>query len=75
MGEVAEMMLDGTLCKHCGGFIGDGNGFTRTCHSCRVEHSAAGNAKAPGFKIKCPDCEKWVKRIGLSNHRRDAHGV
>lgn len=32
MGEIAEMMLDGTLCEGCGEFIGDeGEGFPRYC--------------------------------------------
>jgi hypothetical protein len=32
MGEIAEMMLDGTLCECCGEFIeGDGEGFPRYC--------------------------------------------
>lgn len=31
MGEIAEMMLDGTLCEACGEFIGDGFGFSRYC--------------------------------------------
>lgn len=31
MGEIAEMMLDGTMCECCGEFIGDGDGFPRYC--------------------------------------------
>src|SRR5262245_56945803 len=32
MGEIAEMMLDGTLCEGCGEFIGgDGDGIPRYC--------------------------------------------
>jgi hypothetical protein len=32
MGEIADMMLDGTLCEGCGGYIeGDGCGFPRYC--------------------------------------------
>ncbi len=35
MGEVAEMMLDGTLCERCGGIIdGDTPGFPRLCEDC-----------------------------------------
>lgn len=76
MGEIAEMMIDGTLCQYCGVVLkGKAEGYPRTCHSCRVEHSKAGNANAPGFKVKCPDCGKLVKRVGLDDHRKDAHGV
>lgn len=31
MGEIAEMMLDGTLCEGCGEYIGDGSGFPGYC--------------------------------------------
>lgn len=31
MGEVAEMMLDGTLCEGCGEYIGDPVGFPQYC--------------------------------------------
>jgi len=36
MGEIAEMMLDGSLCQDCGKVIDDGNGegFPVTCDSC-----------------------------------------
>ena len=35
MGEVAEMMLDGTLCQVCGGVIdGTTPGYPRTCEDC-----------------------------------------
>lgn len=42
MGEVAEMMLDGTLCQCCGIYLDDdetdeepGNGYPITCKSCK----------------------------------------
>lgn len=31
MGEIAEMMLDGTLCEGCGDFIGSDAGFPQYC--------------------------------------------
>lgn len=36
MGEIADMMLDGTLCEGCGELIddGDGDGFPRRCAGC-----------------------------------------
>ena len=36
MGEVAEMMLDGTLCQQCGEYIGDAVGYPRTCVDCEA---------------------------------------
>ena len=35
MGEIAEMMLDGTLCQVCGSIIdGDTPGYPRYCEDC-----------------------------------------
>ena len=35
MSEIAEMMLDGTLCERCGGIIdGTTPGFPRLCEDC-----------------------------------------
>lgn len=40
MGEISEMMLDGTLCQFCGAVFDDltAPGFPRTCKSCSKEH-------------------------------------
>jgi hypothetical protein len=41
MGEIAEMMLDGTLCECCGEYIDDdgGEGFPRYCSAdCAAGH-------------------------------------
>lgn len=35
MGEIAEMMLDGTLCEQCGTFIGEPVGYPRLCEDCK----------------------------------------
>ena len=35
MGEIAEAMLDGTLCQVCGGFVGDKRGNPVTCAGCK----------------------------------------
>ena len=37
MGEISEMILDGTLCEQCGEYIGDEVGFPRSCYSCGGE--------------------------------------
>lgn len=37
MGEIAEMMLDGTLCEGCGEFIGEPVGHPRMCMSCSYD--------------------------------------
>lgn len=41
MGEIAEMILEGTLCQHCGGLMEDitedsqAPGYPRTCEDCK----------------------------------------
>lgn len=39
MGEISDMMLDGTLCEVCGEFIDDDEGgeFPRKCAACEAE--------------------------------------
>jgi len=41
MGEIAEMMTDGTLCQVCGCELGSpGDGYPRTCSDCSEENDA-----------------------------------
>ena len=42
MGEIAEMMLDGTLCEGCGEYMGDG----------------VDDDDTPGFPVRCETCER-----------------
>lgn len=37
MGEVAEMMLDGTMCCSCGEFLGGDEGYPVECEDCKCE--------------------------------------
>ena len=78
MGDVADMMLDGTLCSGCGMYIDeDGDGIPRECNQCAAE-TARGekvSRKADNLahaarqkKTKCPHCGKRVKEIGLAMH-------
>jgi len=70
MGEVAEMMLDGTLCEGCGELINlNPPGYPCYCAQCRPNHSK----QAVPNKVICPTCKKKVKRTGLRDHIRDAH--
>lgn len=41
MGEIAEMMLDGTMCAGCGEFLNDGedgDGFPGYCSACAPDY-------------------------------------
>ncbi len=41
MGDIADMMLDGTLCGQCGAYIdGNGEGFQRFCSGCKRDNKA-----------------------------------
>ena len=79
MGEVAEMMLDGTLCQGCGVLIDDDiPGYPRSCRDCAKEeramkHQATLQRHQEIKKVKCPVCQKRVKAIGLADHQRDVH--
>ena len=78
MGEIAEMMLDGTLCAGCGVFLnGDGDGFPRYCTDCQRPSSYKPTRckRETREKVSCPTCKKRVNAVGLADHMRDAHGV
>lgn len=51
MGEIAEMMLDGTLCEACGVFIGSDAGFPQYCSKqCADDRGAEWHGKAKRSK-------------------------
>ena len=37
MGDIADMMIDGTLCEQCGAALGEGDGYPRKCKDCSKE--------------------------------------
>lgn len=78
MGEISEMMLDGTLCEGCGDFLGDGDGIPQYCASCAPSQDDGITRTKDGqqrpSKINCPNCGKLVKKTGLEDHQRDVHG-
>ena len=37
MGEIADMMLDGTMCQGCGEWLGEPQGFPGYCSACARE--------------------------------------
>ena len=87
MGEIADMMLDGTLCECCGEFIGEDLGFPGYCSAqCAKDRGvdfAIGKGgrvvrdytAPPMKKVRCPVCSKSVKVTGLKDHQRDVHGL
>lgn len=84
MGEIAEMMLDGTLCEGCGVYIGQNNGIPGYCGGCSREAKVVRKSEniarhtadqAASKKIACTVCGRKVKTIGMPNHLKDAHGT
>lgn len=78
MGEIAEMMLDGTLCEGCGCTNRKGGmGFPWRCSGCMRDKPKSAPRKTPATnstKAVCQTCGRRVKRVGLNDHMRDAHG-
>ena len=84
MSEIAEMMLDGTLCEGCGEYIGTDADYPQYCSSeCAADRGVyeAYFAPIPHFdKVACPICDKLcggrglTKNEGVHQHMRDAHG-
>ncbi len=77
MGEVVEMMLDGTLCGGCGVFLDSACGYPRICEDCASEFRIAGrtverNGKffidcgmksvVVANKVICPTCNSLRPR-------------
>lgn len=80
MGDVTDMMLDGTLCEGCGAYLGEAVDYPRRCRQCQKDQrvdalKTATHAHHRETKMPCPTCNKRVKIAGLTDHMRDAHGV
>lgn len=45
MGEIADMMLDGTLCEWCGAYLDEAVGHTRLCSGCQLQKRKINKAK------------------------------
>ncbi len=76
MVDIAEMMLDGTLCEGCGTTNRKGGlGFPWRCAGCK-DDAPARRRKTPAAqytKLACPTCGRRVKRVGLADHMK-THG-
>lgn len=65
MGEIAEMMLDGTLCESCGEFIGDGDGYPRKCGGCGGGGEYGSSARSVRHQRWYEENMKELKKSGL----------
>jgi len=82
MGDIAEMMLDGTMCEGCGEFMdigGEPPGYPVRCAACGEEpdDSQPVNYKSPRM-INCPEYPKCFRRFrtrqAAGQHWVDKHG-
>lgn len=46
MGEIADAMLDGTLCEGCGVYLGEATGYSIKCQDCRPQRKFKHKKKA-----------------------------
>lgn len=76
MGEVADSILDGDFCQECGEYMGEGDGYPRSCPACQRgnREQRAQRAALAAPKVACDICGKKVKAAGLQDHQRDSHG-
>lgn len=81
MGDIADMMLDGTLCEGCGVYMDDSLGeFPQRCAACqesdRLQEITVGALQlAAETRVTCRQCGKRVKHAGIKDHIRDKHGA
>lgn len=74
MGEITDMMLDGTVCQSCGVWLNegrDGAGCPGYCADCEPENDDHNEWL---IARTCPDCGKVCKSAdGVKQHQRDKH--
>lgn len=83
MGEIADMMIDGTMCP-CGSFINDGSdgpGYPQYCSpQCEKDFGYSDEPANPpkdAKTVSCPHvgCEKMFRsRSAAGQHWTDKHG-
>lgn len=83
MGEIADMMLDGTMCEGCGEYMGEGDGFPQYCsEQCANDRGANPSQikdrpvfEAPSKRdTSCPKCGKMCRgHQGYLDHFRVKH--
>jgi hypothetical protein len=81
MGDIADMMLDGTLCQECGDYLGPECGYPRSCSGCdsspktsKPPKQKSGGTPKSEPRANCPQCGKRISIVGLADHERSVHG-
>ena len=77
MGEIAEMMLDGTMCQACGEWMyegSDGPGYPQTCAGCGGTEDDLHIPYIAINKVKCLGCNKLFReQAHMEQHKRAVH--
>lgn len=77
MGEIADAMLDGTLCAGCGDHLGRDDGFPIYCAECKPHFPDAAPEVDPSGSFSCQidGCkQRFRTKAAKKSHRRAAHG-
>lgn len=82
MGEIAEAMLDGTLCSTCGVYVGDPVGFPQYCSTtCEPPEAARARRIVEATDAKPLSCQvdgcgkRFATAAAKRSHRRMKHGL
>lgn len=62
MGDIADMVLDGTLCQECGEYVGDDIGYPRSCAGCSGDNNFI-TSKQEAKERKKERLEEFPKRF------------
>ena len=76
MGDVADMIVDGTLCQSCGVLVANGtaSGFPRDCDDCKELNWPSVHASPNREKRQQCHCgKKFRTKQALNDHQRDVH--
>lgn len=71
MGDVADAMLDGSLCQGCGECLGEGDGFPTCCNSCESDDDLGEMFKA----LRADKKEKRALNTERSTQILVDHGI
>ena len=63
MGEISEMMIDGTVCQICGEYMGEGEGYPVTCAGC-ADEDAPRNGMSGMTVYKMETNTEYLQRAG-----------
>ena len=86
MGEIADQMLEGSMCQWCGEYLGEGDGFPVVCEGCQEQHGVdpfgeplSGSQEQsdgpPKPRVGCPTCKRtFATHSAYDQHWRDKHG-